>query len=78
MNGIGAGRGVRWGSPLRPRPQAVAVRGPGAGLSADEALRLARGWRRTLEMCERIKRLDEGRPLVPLVQRSAWRSGVWS
>ena len=33
-----------------------------------EAERLARGWRRALEVCERLKRLDEGRPLVELVR----------
>ena len=35
---------------------------------AEEVRRLARGWRRTLEVCERLKRLDEGRPLVELVR----------
>ena len=33
-----------------------------------EAGRLARGWRRTLEVLERIKRRDEGRPLVEIVK----------
>ena len=34
----------------------------------DEARRLARGWRLTVEKLERLKRLDEGRPLVHLAR----------
>ena len=45
-------------------------------LVTQEAQDLARGWRRTLEVLERLKRLDEGRPLVVLVRRSAPRSGA--
>ena len=35
---------------------------------AEEIRRLARGWRRTLEVCERLKELDGGRPLLELVK----------
>ena len=33
-----------------------------------EVERLAEGWRRTLEVCGRLKRLDEGRPLIEIVR----------
>ena len=40
-----------------------------AGVAEDvELRRLARGWRRTLAVCERLKRLDEGRPILELVR----------
>jgi len=34
----------------------------------EEIRRLARGWRRTLEVCERLKKMDRGRPLLELVK----------
>ena len=36
--------------------------------SEAEVERLARGWRRALEVFERIKRRDEGRPPLELVK----------
>jgi hypothetical protein len=35
---------------------------------AENAGRLARGWRHTMALCERIRRRDEGRPLLELVK----------
>ena len=37
-------------------------------VDAAEVERLALGWRRTLEVCERLKKLDEGRPLIEIVR----------
>jgi len=33
-----------------------------------EVERLAEGWKRSLTVCERLKRLDEGRPLLEIVR----------
>jgi hypothetical protein len=48
-------------------PARLGREGSGAPLGADEAVCLAQGWRRTLEVCEWLKRLDGGRPLLELV-----------
>ena len=37
-------------------------------IKAVELRRLARGWRRTIELSERTRRLDEGLPLMELVK----------
>lgn len=33
-----------------------------------EHRRLARGWRRTIEVCERLRRQEDGRPVLELVK----------
>ena len=48
-------------------PERLGCEGSGAWKEA-KAVRLARGWRRTLEVCERLKKLDGGRPLLELVK----------
>ena len=40
----------------------------GAKTECEEHRRLARGWRKNLEVCERLRRRMEGLPLLELVK----------
>ena len=60
------------GTRVRPTPLA-SLSGAGSLVpprALAEHRRLARGWRRTLEVCGRIRRREEGRPVLELVKDS--------
>ena len=51
-----------------PTSERLGCGGPGAPLDADEAIRLAQGWRRGWITIQRLMRRDEGRPVLELIK----------